>query len=132
VSVVLGIDPGSRKAGYAVVTDATSAPLALGIQPLEALIAQLGPLVKRFGIESVALGRGTNAAALHELIEPLGIPVHLIDETETTLRARSLYFSDNPPKGWRRLIPVTLQLPPRPIDDYAALLIARRFVGGQV
>ena len=129
---VLGIDPGSRKAGYAMVSDGARAPLALGIEPVHDLMAQLRPLVERFHVESVALGRGTNAAALRALIEPLGIPVHLIDETETTLRARALYFSDHPPRGWRRLIPLGLQLPPRPIDDYAALLIARRFVAGQV
>jgi hypothetical protein len=52
-----------------------------------------------------------------------------VDERETTLRARALYFADHPPRGWRRLIPLGLQLPPRPIDDYAAILIARRFLG---
>ena len=56
------------------------------------------------------------------------MPVHLIDERETTLRARALYFADHPPRGWRRLIPLGMQLPPCPIDDYAAVLIGRRFL----
>ena len=43
-------------------------------------------------------------------------------------RARELYFREHPPRGWRRLVPTGLQLPPVPVDDYAAILIARRFL----
>ena len=129
MSAVLGIDPGTRKAGYAIAADAFSAPLALGIVPVEDLAARLGPLVAEYGVAAVALGAGTNAAPVGSRLSPLGLPVHLVDEKDTTYRARALYFADNPPRGWRRLIPLGLQLPPRPIDDYAALLIARRYFG---
>ena len=70
---------------------------------------------------------GTNAASFRTILERLGVPVHVVDETDTSYRARALYFADHPPRGWRRLVPLGLQLPPRPIDDYAALLIARRY-----
>ena len=125
---VLGIDPGTRKVGYALVADAASAPIALGIEPLEVLMARLEPLLAAHPIRAVALGAGTNAALLQERLGVFGVPVHLIDETDTTYRARALYFADHPPRGWRRWIPLGLQLPPRPIDDYAALLIARRYI----
>jgi hypothetical protein len=62
------------------------------------------------------------------MLEPLGVPVHIIDETDTTYRARALYFAEHPPRGWRRLLPLGLQVPPGPIDDYAAMLIARRYL----
>ncbi|HEY9179775.1 MAG TPA: hypothetical protein VIO32_03585, partial [Candidatus Baltobacteraceae bacterium] len=58
----------------------------------------------------------------------LDVPVHVIDEHNTTYRARALYFADHPPRGWRRLLPLGLQLPPAAIDDYAAMLIARRYI----
>lgn len=125
---VLGVDPGTRKVGYAIADDAQSPPLALGIEPLETLLACLAPLLGRYPVSAVALGRGTNAGAVAGLLAPLGVPVHLVDEHDTTYRARSLYFAANPPRGWRRLLPLGLQLPPRPIDDYAALLIARRYL----
>ncbi len=124
---VLGIDPGTRKVGFAMV-DADGGPLELGIEPVESLLRRLQSLVDGHAISAVALGRGTNALPLRDQIRSLGFPVHLVDETETTLRARRLYFEDHPPRGWRRLIPLGLQLPPRPIDDYAALLIARRYI----
>ncbi len=125
---VLGVDPGTRKAGYAVVTGTgAGAPLALGVEGLDTLLERLRPLVPEHGIRAVALGRGTNAAAIAALLGCLELPIHLVDESGTTLFARALYFADHPPRGWRRLVPIGLQLPPRPIDDYAALLIARRF-----
>ena len=76
----------------------------------------------------MALGRGTNAAALEAGLRSFGVPVHLVDEYETSRRARELYFRDHPPRGWRRLVPTGLQLPPVPVDDYAAILIARRYL----
>jgi len=57
--------------------------------------------------------------------------VELVDERETTLLARARYFADHPPRGWRRLVPRGMLLPPRPIDDYAALLIAERYLKGR-
>lgn len=125
---VLGIDPGTRKVGYAIAPDADSPALVLGIEPIETLLGRVQPLVDIHPIRAVALGSGTNVRTLEEKLAPLGVPIHIIDETDTTYRARALYFEENPPRGWRRLIPLGLQVPPRPIDDYAALLIARRYI----
>lgn len=129
MKAVLGIDPGTRKIGYALTVAEDSEPIALGIEPLDSLLGHLGPLLEQHPIRAVALGGGTNAGVLERRLSVLGVPVHLIDETDTTYRARPLYFADHPPRGWRRFVPLGLQVPPRPIDDYAALLIARRYIG---
>jgi hypothetical protein len=114
--------------GFAIAPDAQSPALVLGIEPIETLLLRLAPLLDLHPIRAVALGSGTNVRALQESLKSLGVPIHIIDETDTTYRARALYFEENPPRGWRRLIPLGLQVPPRPIDDYAALLIARRYI----
>lgn len=124
---VLGVDPGRFKAGYALVA-ADGSVLDAGVAPLEELPARLTALLRDHAVEAVALGTGTNARNLLGGLERLGPPVSLVDEFETTRRARELYFAEHPPRGWRRLVPVGLQVPPRPIDDYAAILIARRFL----
>jgi len=81
---VLGIDPGTRKIGFALIEDAVSPPLALGIETLDGLMRTLGPLIDAHPLEAVALGGGTNAAALRALRGGLGAPVHVLDETDTT------------------------------------------------
>ena len=128
--VILGIDPGTRKAGYAIV-DGTGGVLIQGIEELERLPARVAEISAAHEIRAVALGTGTNAEGLKEILAVVGVPVYLVDERETTLRARILYFADHPPRGWRRLVPLGMQVPPRPIDDYAAILIARRYLADE-
>jgi RNase H-fold protein (predicted Holliday junction resolvase) len=125
--VVLGVDPGRSKAGYALL-EVSGAVVAAGIETIERLPACLAELIRSRRVTAIALGRGTNARPIKASLEALGLPIHFVDEYETSRAARELYFAEHPPRGWRRLIPIGMQLPPRPIDDYAAILIAQRFL----
>lgn len=124
---VLGIDPGTSKAGYAIL-EPDGKVLAQGIEGLPGLLERLTAVVAEFRPASLAVGRGTNAGRVIKSLAALGLPVHEVDEYETTLFARTLYFKDHPPTGWRRLLPLSLQTPLRPVDDYAAILIALRYL----
>jgi RNase H-fold protein (predicted Holliday junction resolvase) len=124
---VIGVDPGRTKAGYALL-EASGAVIAAGIEPIDRLQACLREIIHGRRVTAIALGRGTNVRPIKAALEELGLPIHLVDEYETSRRARTLYFAEHPPRGWRRLVPIGLQLPGRPIDDYAAILIARRFL----
>ena len=116
-----------RKAGFALVSDA-GVVLERGIESVERLAERLSSLLTRHRADVLAIGAGTNAARVPAGLAPLGLPVYLVDERETTLRARGLYYAENPPRGLQRLLPLGLRFPPRPIDDYAAEIIARRWV----
>ena len=126
-AAVIGVDPGRSKAGYALL-ETTGAVLVAGIEPIERLPTKVAELAAARSVNAIALGRGTNAGNVRAALGGLGVPIHLVDEFETSREARSLYFSEHPPRGWRRLVPVGLQLPSRAIDDYAAILIARRYL----
>jgi RNase H-fold protein (predicted Holliday junction resolvase) len=126
--MLLGVDPGTRKCGYAVIEGIGSQPLTMGIVPLEEFGPRLATLRANFDIDMVAIGHGTNAAVVSAVVREAGLPFVLVDERETTLRARSRFFADYPPRGWRRIVPRGMLLPDRPIDDYAALLIAERYL----
>jgi|SRR5579875_1023565 RNase H-fold protein (predicted Holliday junction resolvase) len=130
--VVLGIDPGTRKCGFAVLARAGTAPLAMGIEPTATLRERVAELVAVYAPSAIALGAGTNGAQIAALLADTGLPIHVTNEVETTLRARARYFADHPPRGWRILIPRGMLLPPRPIDDYAALLIAERYLSSRM
>jgi RNase H-fold protein (predicted Holliday junction resolvase) len=128
IGPILGIDPGTRKCGYAVVAEARLPPLELGIVATGDLRTALREIAGRYVLRAIALGGGTHTAVVGAIVRDLGLPVEIVDERETTLLARRRYFDANPAQGWRRLIPRGMLLPPRPIDDYAAVLIAERLL----
>lgn len=127
MNAVLAIDPGMRKAGYALLS-ADGIVFVRGIEPIEALLPRVASLTARHEVGMLAIGAGTNARWIMTELAALGIPMELVDERETTLQARRLYYAENPARGLQRLLPLGLRFPPRPIDDYAAELIARRFL----
>jgi RNase H-fold protein (predicted Holliday junction resolvase) len=128
---VLGIDPGMRKCGFALISAAGQTPVESGIVPTTEVAERIRDLVARRSIRVVALGGGTHTAAVASLLAGLGVEVRVVDEYETTLLARRRYFEAHPPGGWRRFVPRGMLLPPRPIDDFAALLIAERFLAAE-
>ncbi len=131
MSPVLGIDPGTRKCGYALVTAVGVVPLERGIVATETLEPALHELVARFAPRTIAIGGGTHTREIERIVRRITLPIAIVDERETTLRARARYFETYPPRGWRRLIPRGMLLPPVPIDDFAAILIAERFLAAE-
>ena len=124
----MGIDPGRAKTGLAVV-DASGAVLWRAIIAPGELEAQLPAIVAQWRIGWVALGDSTASAQARAQIEAaLGadVEVRIVDESGSTLEARGLYWADNGRRGWRAWVPLSLQEPPEPIDDYAAVVVARR------
>jgi RNase H-fold protein (predicted Holliday junction resolvase) len=126
--LTLGIDPGTRKCGLALVDHPDRPPVLLEIVSLDAFASRLRAIAAAYPIERAAIGHGTNAAQIVAAVTACGLPYTLVDERETTLRARARFFADHPPRGWRRFVPRGMLLPDRPIDDYAALLIAERYL----
>lgn len=125
---ILGIDPGTRKCGFAVLERRAMPPLELGIVPTDEIGAAVARLIVAYPLRAIALGGGTHTASVAAVVGGFGLAVEIVDERETTLRARRRYFEAHPPRGWRRLVPRGMLLPPVPIDDFAALLIAERLL----
>ena len=96
----------------------------------EALPETLRHWCARHDPQLILLGQGTGASDLASRLTDLPVPLQTVPEHDTTRLARVRYFADHPPRGWRRLLPASLQTPPVPIDDYAAWLIAERFFQG--
>jgi hypothetical protein len=88
--------------------------------------------IRAHGVTQVVVGNSTGSSAVVNALGDLGgVPVTRVDETGTTLLARSRFFADRPRRGWRRLIPISLQTPPEPYDDYVAILLAERALGAR-
>jgi hypothetical protein len=51
-----------------------------------------------------------------------------VAEQFTSQLARQRYWQMYPPRGWQRLIPEGMRLPPRPIDDIVAIILLERWL----
>lgn len=129
--VVLAVDPGSYKCGVAVV-DSTLRVLARQVVATAELPPVLRHLMATCPVTHLVIGDRTGSRRVRALLEELagGRPVISMDEHLTSLHARRRYFLENPPRGLRRLIPPGLRIPPCPVDDYVAVILAERYLKG--
>lgn len=124
---VLAIDPGRSKCGIAVVD--------LGVVVFRQIAkrAEYLELVKRLVQEhqpqQILIGGSTGSKeVISEVGREIAQKVTVVDERHTTERARGRYFQDHPPRGLWKLVPLGLQVPPVPVDDYAAVVMAEDFL----
>ncbi|MCX7925925.1 MAG: hypothetical protein N2554_08965 [Fimbriimonadales bacterium] len=101
------------------------------IPSLERLRETLEECLHRHTPQRFLVGAGTGAKRLLPRLREWfpDIQWELVEERDTTLQARELYFRYHPPRGWRRLLPKGMRLPPEPYDDYAALALIYRAAG---
>jgi RNase H-fold protein (predicted Holliday junction resolvase) len=130
MGIVLAIDPGREKCGMAVV--GRQGEVWRQVVTRERVPCYVEKSLGQWPeIKSILIGDGTGSRELiQELSNSRDLPeIVIVDEYLSTEEARKIYWEKNPPKGWRRLIPVTLQTPPEPYDDLVALVLAQRFLG---
>lgn len=125
---ILAIDPGRKRCGIALV-NSDLRYLAGSVIKNEDLVDNLRGYIKKYQVRNMAVGSGTNSGIIIAVVKEKfpEIFVTMIPEKDTTLEARKYYFEYNPPRGWQKFLPRSLRVPPRPYDDFAAYVIARRF-----
>ena len=134
--ILLAIDPGRAKCGLAVVQ---------GPRPilcLERNVVETGRLTLAVGeiqkrrpeITRILLGNATHSATLRKALAAAfpAIALELVEEWNTSVRAKARYVAENPAPGWRRLLPASMRSPEVPYDDYAALLLAEDYFSKKV
>lgn len=125
---VLAVDPGRDKCGLARVSH-DGVTLWRRIAPRAQLERALNEL-NAHPPDVVVIGNGTTSKEALGMIRRIfgAQNVMVVDETNSTLEARALFFDDHPPRGLWRLVPRTMQSPGVAIDDYAAVVLARRWL----
>ena len=126
--MILAIDPGRDKCGVVVMNESGEIKFQKVIETINFSTTIL-ELEKKFDLQIVILGNGTTSKELKLTIEKIiSIPIKIVDEKHTTEEARKLYWIKNPPQGWRKFLPTTMQVPPIPVDDLVAEILAKRFL----
>ena len=123
---VLAIDPGREKCGVAVLAS-DGRVLVQRVVTTAELDAAVGALIRAYE-PNVIMGNGTTSADAKKRVEALGVSVTLVDEYRTTDAAKCAYWEAHPPRGWRRLMPRGMLVPPVPVDDFVAVILAYRFL----
>jgi RNase H-fold protein (predicted Holliday junction resolvase) len=128
---LLAIDPGTIKCGLAIL-DSDAKVLLREISPTGTIQNRLEELIGEWQISHVVYGKSTGAKQMQRLLEELSakstFTVHSVDEKNSTLEARPLYWQEYPRRGLLRLLPISLLAPPVAIDDFAAVVLGRRFL----
>ena len=128
--MILGIDPGREKCGLAIM-DYEEQVLVQEVLSTTELIKRINSLAVEYTLDNLVIGDGTLAEEIvHNLESQLNFEIEIItvDESYSTLEARKLYWQQNSRRGWRKLLPTSLQTPPVEIDDYAAIILIKRFL----
>jgi|WetSurMetagenome_2_1015567.scaffolds.fasta_scaffold105473_2 RNase H-fold protein (predicted Holliday junction resolvase) len=129
---LLAIDPGKDKCGVAVI-DAAQGVIYQAVVPTRELPGLVLPLAREKGISRLILGDRTSTAELLRRLRQAGVTAEivLVDEHRSSEEGRRRFFQENPPLGWKRLLPKGLLLPDRPYDDYVAIILAERYLASR-
>ena len=131
--MILGVDPGTGKCGLALLTDRGEVTYRAVVA-----LADLPEAMRQLAAENpalrVALGSRTGSKHIRALLETAmpGVEIEIVSEHRTTEEARKLYWRYHPRRGWRRLVPEGMLVPPEPVDGYAAEILARRLTATEV
>jgi len=128
---VLAIDPGTSKCGLALVRRQANSKIELiwrKITPLESLVDAVDQATAETKVDLLVIGSGTGSRRIIESLREnrAGLNILVVDEKDTSLQARERYWEHHPRRGLWRLVPATLRLPPDPVDDFVALILAER------
>ena len=131
MSRIVSVDPGRNKCGLVLVDCDSDCVIEGHVVATNAVLNTLQCWRQVAPVEFLVLGNGTASGSLRDQL-PEDLHVKLVDERGTTLQARKRYWQLWPPRGWRRLIPQDLLLPPTELDAVAALVILESELGRQI
>ena len=128
---VLAIDPGKKKCGLAVVS-ASRGILHREVVPCEDFAGVFEELHSTHNPAQVLLGSSTGSKEISKTLkESLDLSPLMVDERHTTELAKMRYFKEFPPRGLWKLVPIGLRTPPTCYDDFAAIVLAERYLEEQ-
>src|SRR4030042_2612396 len=126
--IIIAIDPGTKKCGYAVV-DSNLSILQREVVPTEKITKTIEDSLNIYKINKIILGNGTNYKNIEERFKNHfpQLKIILTEEEFSTLEARKKYFKAYPPRGILKIIPLSLRVPPGHYDDFVAILLAEKY-----
>ena len=132
--LIFAIDPGREKCGVALYDSENGLIFKKVIDSVELVQMCKEQLITHNNVK-VIMGNGTSSLQhqknINELLVAFEQSLELVDEYKTTELATKLYWQEHNPKWWQRILPTSMLIPPQPVDDYVALILAQRYAEGE-
>jgi hypothetical protein len=115
------------------VVDPDARVLHREIVPTSGIAAAASLLIEAYHPTRLVVGDRTAAKDVCRALATARVRLvpQMVDEHRSSEQARRRFFRENPPRGWRRLLPETMLTPNRPYDDIVAVLLAERYLASQ-
>ena len=127
---LISIDPGISKCGLLLADKELGLVLEGKVVDKNSVVKLINQWIEISFIDLIVMGNGTSSSFWKSKMEQeIAIPIHLIDEKDTTLRARKRYWELWPKKFFLRLLPAGLIIPSENLDAIAALVILEDYLG---
>ena len=129
MKMILAVDPGSVKGGLAVLDD-TGKVLERKLVDAETICREILFFSAKYPVYKVVVGRGVGSYPIKKFFTDRSniFELEFVDEKFSTLEAKRLFFKDHPPVFLQKLLPISILIPARPIDDYSAVVLGRRYL----
>jgi len=130
---VIAIDPGTDKCGLAVL-DGDGQVCLQEVVAAESAVQRVAEVAKRYAPAVLVVGDRTGSRRFLEVLSREGITqlvkkIEAVDEHLTSEEARRRYLERRRKRSViYRLIPLGMQVPDRPYDDYVAVILAERYL----
>ena len=124
----ISIDPGKYKCGLIFADFDSKKILKAVVIESQFLVRNIKNLKRKHNNVKVIMGNGTSSKEHANSLNFLGDNLFLVEEKNTTFRAKQRYFEIFPIKGMRRLLPRDILLSRINLDAIAALIILEDFL----
>ena len=123
----ISIDPGKSKCGLVVADSKKKVITFASIIKSRSLIGRVKELISEHQEYKVIIGNGTTSKDYIKKLDFLDQKLIIVDEKNTTFRAKERYFDIFPQIGFKRFLPKELFLLNINLDAIAALIILEDF-----
>ena len=121
--MLISIDPGQKKCGLLLVDLDKQIVLDGLVVDSNFVIDLVVQWINKAEVKGIILGNGTTSKSWERRLKKIALPIEIVEEKGTTLRARSRYWEIWPPPIWLRWVPKGLLVPMKNLDAVAALIL---------
>ena len=125
---LISIDPGKCKCGLVLVDLNQKKVVQAIVLKTEALPKYVKTLISDEKISKVIIGNGTTSAQNIEKLEFINKELHIVEEKNTTFRAKKRYFELFPTRGFKILLPKEIFIMNKNLDAVSALIILEDYL----